>query len=110
MAGPEDVADGNVTPVKRPALDIDSIQNKKFKTEELPITAAQRAAIDNLLFSFKKKGGFDNIRKTVWAEFNDGVSASTLFTLAWVLVTVAFLRKVPNLINYRKRRRTLQIH
>ncbi|KAL1862376.1 hypothetical protein Plec18170_001202 [Paecilomyces lecythidis] len=74
MAGPENMADGDSTAVKRPALDIESLQNKKFKTEELPISAGQRAAIDNLLFSFKKKGGFDNIRKTIWAEFNDGFS------------------------------------
>lgn len=78
MAGPENMADGDSTAVKRPALDVESLQNKKFKTEELPISAAQRAAIDNLLFSFKKKGGFDNIRKTIWAEFNDGVSAFSL--------------------------------
>jgi len=73
MAGPEVKADVETTGTKRPALDIESLQRKKFKTEELPLSAAQRAAIDNLLYTFKKKGIFDSYRKTIWAEFNEGV-------------------------------------
>ena len=58
---------------KRPATDIESLKRKKFKAEDLPLSAAQHAAIDKLLHSFKKKGGFDTIRKQLWSEFNDGV-------------------------------------
>ncbi|KAJ6120606.1 hypothetical protein N7523_004886 [Penicillium sp. IBT 18751x] len=57
---------------KRPALDIESLKRKKFKADDLPLSAAQHAAIDRLLHSFRKKGGFDNMRKQIWAEFNDG--------------------------------------
>lgn len=64
------------TGVKRDPIDMESIQRKKFKTSELPLSAAQHAAIDNLLFSFKKKGGFDSVRKKVWAEFNEDVGLS----------------------------------
>lgn len=58
---------------KRPSVDMESLKRKRFKAEDLPISAAQHAAIDKLLHSFKKKGGFDSIRKQIWAEFNDGV-------------------------------------
>lgn len=74
MAGPEESPDTQqAAGLKRPALDIESIQRKKFKIEELPLSTAQRTAIDNLLYAFKKKGGFDTVRKQIWAEFNDGV-------------------------------------
>lgn len=59
--------------IKRPALSTENIQRKKFKTEELPLSASQRTAVDNLLYSFKKKGAFDSVRKLMWSEFNDGV-------------------------------------
>lgn len=62
---------------KRAALDIDSVKHKRFKTDDLPLSAAQHAAVDKLLHSFKKKGSYDNIRKTIWAEFNDGVKLHT---------------------------------
>ena len=67
-------SDVEMTGVKRPAVDIESVQRKKFKPSELPISAAQRASIDNLLYSFKKKGCFDSVRKKIWAEFNESVS------------------------------------
>lgn len=57
---------------KRP-IDIESVKHKKFKTDDLPLSAAQHAVIDKLLHSFKKKGGFDSVRKQIWADFNDGV-------------------------------------
>ncbi|PWY77379.1 hypothetical protein BO70DRAFT_363321 [Aspergillus heteromorphus CBS 117.55] len=74
MAGPEEMAEGLLaTGVKRPSLDLESLQRKKFKTEELPLSAAQHTVIENLLHSFKKRGGFDTIRKKIWSEFHDGV-------------------------------------
>jgi hypothetical protein len=73
MAGPDEMSDVQPTGVKRPLLDVESLQRKKFKTEELPLTAAQHTAIEDLLHAFKKKGGFDNVRKKIWAEFHDGV-------------------------------------
>ncbi|KAK1144025.1 hypothetical protein N8T08_005934 [Aspergillus melleus] len=72
MAEPEEMKDVQVSGFKRPSVDLDGLQRKKFKTEELPLSAAQHAAIDHLLHAFKKKGGFDAIRKKVWAEFDEG--------------------------------------
>lgn len=54
-------------------IDIESVKRKKFKTDDLPLSAAQHAVIDKLLHSFKKKGGFDSVRKQIWADFNEGV-------------------------------------
>ncbi|KAJ5937873.1 hypothetical protein N7454_004215 [Penicillium verhagenii] len=59
---------------KRPALDIESLRSKKYKADDLPLSSAQHASIDKLLHSFKKKGGFDSVRKKIWADFNDGES------------------------------------
>jgi len=67
---------------KRPATDIESLKRKKFKAEDLPLSAAQHAAIDKLLHSFKKKGGFDTIRKQLWADFNDGVCPLFFFAIS----------------------------
>lgn len=73
MAGPEEMTDAQPASAKRPSIDVDSLQRKKFKTDELPLSAAKHSAIEDLLHSFKKKGGFDNIRKKIWADFHDGV-------------------------------------
>lgn len=65
----EDVQPGT----ERSFVDLESLKRKKFKAEDLPLSAAQHAAIDKILHSFRKKGGFDSVRKEIWAEFNDGV-------------------------------------
>lgn len=79
MAEPEEVPEVQVAGLKRPSVDLDDLQRKKFKTEELPLSATQHAAIDHLLHAFKKKGGFDAIRKKVWAEFEEGVCSRFSF-------------------------------
>jgi hypothetical protein len=73
MAGPEEMSDALSAGVKRSSVDIESLQRKKFKTDELPLSPAQHRTIEDLLHAFKKKGGFDNIRKILWNEFHDGV-------------------------------------
>jgi hypothetical protein len=69
MAGPEvemsDAVNDQVGP--------QSLLGKKFKTSDLPVSPLQGAAIDGLLYAFKKKGGFDLARKQIWAEFNEHV-------------------------------------
>lgn len=77
MASSEDMEDVQPTGTKRPSMTMDNLKRKKFKTDDLPLSAAQHAAIDKLLHSFKKKGGFDSIRKQIWAEFNGGVCQHT---------------------------------
>lgn len=73
MADPENASSAQPTGIKRPSLDIESLQRKKFKTDELPLTQVQQTAIQSLLHAFKKKGSFDTVRKDTWKEFNDGV-------------------------------------
>lgn len=72
IQGSEDVKSST----KRP-IDIESVKCKKFKTDDLPLSSTQHAVIDKLLHSFKKKGGFDSVRKQIWADFNDGVRLNT---------------------------------
>ena len=52
---------------------VDLLQPKKYKTSELPLTQDQQTAIQSLLVAFKKKGGFDNYRKKIWADFENSV-------------------------------------
>ncbi|KAJ5166892.1 uncharacterized protein N7482_005673 [Penicillium canariense] len=79
---------------KRRLVDMDSLKRKKFKAEDLPISASQHAAIDKLLHSFKKKGGFDSIRKQIWAEFNDGDS-KTNFTNQLIALAESEIEREP---------------
>lgn len=81
MDGSVEAPEPQINGVKRPSLDVESLQRKKFKTEELPLTSAQHEVVDELLHSFKKKGGFDHIRKKVWSEFHDGVREPHFFFL-----------------------------
>jgi hypothetical protein len=46
---------------------------RKFKASDLPLPSATRSAIDGLAHSFKKKGGYDSIRKQVWEKFEASV-------------------------------------
>ena len=41
---------------------------RKYKASELPLTSAQRTTFDELAHTFKKKGGYDAIRKQVWEK------------------------------------------
>ena len=63
------------SPAKRAgeALTMESLQHKKFKTSELPLSPVQYKAIDSLKIAFKKKGSFDNVRKSIWNDFNQSV-------------------------------------
>lgn len=73
MGDPEETPDAIPNGAKRESPDVETLPRKKFKTEELPLSATQQTAIENLLHSFKKKGGFDNVRKKIWADFDSGV-------------------------------------
>jgi len=42
----------------------------RFKISELPLVKEQRSTIDVLLNKFKKQGGYDALRKQVWAAYN----------------------------------------
>jgi hypothetical protein len=47
---------------------------KKLKTSDLPLASATRAAIEGLAHTFKKKGGYDTLRKQVWEDLVGSVS------------------------------------
>lgn len=47
---------------------------KKLKTSDLPLTSETRNAIQGLAHTFKKKGGYDSLRKQVWDELESSVN------------------------------------
>lgn len=47
---------------------------KKLKLSDLPISQAKRSAIDNLLHTFRKKGEYDAMRKSLFTQFEADVS------------------------------------
>ncbi|KAJ5620648.1 hypothetical protein N7510_004632, partial [Penicillium lagena] len=98
MAPDEDIEDVQVKDRKRASMDIDSVKRKKFKADDLPLTGAQHAAIDKLLHSFKKKGGFDSVRKKIWAEFNEGDS-KTKFTDQLIALAESEIDREPALLS-----------
>jgi len=56
------------------AQSINGPPRKKLKTSDLPLASATRAAIEGLAHSFKKKGGYDSLRKQAWEELEGSVS------------------------------------
>jgi len=68
--------DSSVLDAGHPAADGGFVR-RKLKLSDLPLTSAQRSAIDSLLHTFKKKGEFDVIRKRVYSQFEEGVCAVT---------------------------------
>jgi hypothetical protein len=54
---------------------------KKLKTADLPLSSATRSAIESLAHTFKKKGGYDAIRKEVWQKFEATVSYNLSFAV-----------------------------
>ena len=65
---------------------------QKYKASELPLSSLTRTSIDGLMTNFKKKGGYDAIRKQVWDKFEAGVSHSPYpisFATSWRLPTSA---------------------
>lgn len=71
-------------------MDIESLQRKKFKLDELPLTPAQHTSIQSLLHSFKKKGGFDSVRSGIWKEFDNGVLWLASYVLIFLTQLIGF--------------------
>lgn len=87
MGDSEEAPDAQCTSAKRPSMDIESLQRKKFKLDELPLTPAQHTSIQSLLHSFKKKGGFDSVRSSIWKEFDNGVLPPSPCVLFFAVLT-----------------------
>ncbi|KNG81576.1 arginine rich protein [Aspergillus nomiae NRRL 13137] len=98
MAGPEEMPDVESAGVKRPSVDIESLQRKKFKTEELPLSPTQHRTIENLLHAFKKRGGFDTTRKKLWTEFDEG-EGRVEFTNLLVELAESEITREPELLS-----------
>jgi hypothetical protein len=67
-----------VASAKRPAEESLDAPRKRFKAAELPITQAQRSAVDSILHAFKKKGEFDARRKATYAKFEESDAKDNL--------------------------------
>tara|TARA_R110002060_G_scaffold14266_4_gene20007 strand:+ start:417 stop:653 length:237 start_codon:yes stop_codon:yes gene_type:complete len=55
---------------------------KKLKTSDIPLSSATRLSIDELAHKFKKKGGYDSLRKQVWEDLEKTVGSCLL--LKWL--------------------------
>lgn len=55
---------------------IGGLVRKKLKTSDLPLASATRAAIEGLAHTFKKKGGYDTLRKQVWDDLVGSVGSN----------------------------------
>ncbi|KAK3114242.1 hypothetical protein LTR53_007638 [Teratosphaeriaceae sp. CCFEE 6253] len=53
------------------ADDFELPARKKPKISDLPLSSAQRASIDALLHTFKRKGDFDALRKKAFQQYNE---------------------------------------
>jgi len=62
---------------REPELPVEPAR-KKLKTSDLPLSSATRSAIEGLAHTFKKKGGYDALRKQVWEKFADSVRHPTV--------------------------------
>ncbi|KAF1986592.1 hypothetical protein K402DRAFT_454233 [Aulographum hederae CBS 113979] len=55
-------------------------ERKRPKISDLALPAPKRTAIDNLVFQFKKKGGFDSVRKGAYSKFEQGDGKANLLS------------------------------
>ncbi|KIX08492.1 uncharacterized protein Z518_03148 [Rhinocladiella mackenziei CBS 650.93] len=69
----------------------------RFKISDLPLVKDKRLAIDALLLKFKKQGGYDSLRKQVWASYNTS-DAKTALTDQIHAIAEAEIEKDPNLL------------
>lgn len=74
MAATATATMGSAEPTPVPASGVVALAPRKFKASDLPLTSATRSAIEGLTHSFKKKGGYDAIRKQIWDKFEQSVS------------------------------------
>lgn len=70
---------------REPELPVEPAR-KKLKTSDLPLSSATRSAIEGLAHTFKKKGGYDALRKQVWEKFADSVTFPALPSNNFVLI------------------------
>jgi hypothetical protein len=65
---------------------------RKFKASDLPLSSVTRSAIENLAHTFKKKGGYDVLRKQVWEKFEASVRNMWLPTCKPILTLFCLSR------------------
>lgn len=67
---------------------------KKPKVSELPLSSAQRASIDGMLHTFKKKGEFDALRKKAFQQYNESAQRG-MFEAALRTFTMTEIERDP---------------
>ncbi|KAJ5301486.1 hypothetical protein N7508_006349 [Penicillium antarcticum] len=92
----QDLGDGSST--NKRSIGIETAGRKKFKTEDLPFTPVQHAAMDKLRHAFKKKGYFDLVRKQLWTGFNEG-EPRTMFTNELLALAESEIDREPALLS-----------
>ena len=58
---------------------------KKLKTSDLPLASATRAAIEGLTHTFKKRGGYDTLRKQIWEDLERSVNVNHVKAYSYIL-------------------------
>ena len=79
--------DGPAAPAPAPA------PRKKLRPSELPLSQAQRTAIDNLAHTFRKKGHYDSIRKDLLAQFEVSVRRESGYSRRWHDLTYIYVAR-----------------
>ncbi|KAK5118950.1 hypothetical protein LTR62_000161 [Meristemomyces frigidus] len=67
---------------------------KKPKVSDLPLSSVQRASIDGMLHTFKKKGEFDGLRKKVFQQYNESAQRG-MFEAVLRSFTIAEIERDP---------------
>jgi hypothetical protein len=86
---------------------------KKLKTSDLPLASATRAAIEGLAYTFKKKGGYDSLRKQVWEDLEKSVSFPVYMLKCATYVGYRISKQIsraPSLMSPNKSLRRTQTH
>lgn len=101
----------NPNPNSDPNLTIDHIStshmeeppSKRLKPTDLPLTSAQRQSIQSTLHTYKKKGEFDALRKSIYSRFYADPSLKAKLTSALTGVVDSELDRNPNLLSKGRR-------
>jgi COMPASS (Complex proteins associated with Set1p) component shg1 len=80
---------------------------KKLKTSDLPLTSVQRGAVEGLAHTFKKKGGYDSLRKSVWEDLEKSVGLFGIydFEVIWLILGDRISKLRSRIISSKSRKR-----
>ena len=76
---------------------------KRLKPSDLPLTSTQRNSITSTLHTFKKRGEFDALRKSIYSRFVSSAPLKDSLTSALTAVVDSELDRNPNLLSKDRR-------